>query len=113
MIIVWSALALSYAGMAGLCLAMDRHHGQVWGRDAAPPRRRGLRAGGALLLALSLWACVTAWSGSVGFVAWLGVLAAGALLVVGQLPYAPRLLPRSAALAGAAALAALAWRVAA
>ena len=35
------ALGLSYAGMASLSLAMDRHHGQVWGRDAAPNVRRG------------------------------------------------------------------------
>ena len=46
------ALGLAYAGMASLSLAMDRHHGQVWGRDAAPNVRRTLQLAGALLLGL-------------------------------------------------------------
>ena len=37
------ALGLSYAGMASLSLAMDRHHGQVFGRDAALSVRRAPR----------------------------------------------------------------------
>ena len=37
------ALGLSYAGMASLSLAMDRHHGQVFGRDTAVHVRRALQ----------------------------------------------------------------------
>ena len=101
------ALGLSYAGMASLSLAMDRHHGQVWGRDAAPHVRRALQLAGALLLALAIWPCVAGWSASVGVVAWLGFIGVGALLVALLLPYAPRLLLRSSLLAAVAALASL------
>ena len=101
------ALGLSYAGMASLSLAMDRHHGQVWGRDAAPHVRRALQLAGTVLLALAIWPCVAGWSASVGVVAWLGFIGAGALLVALLLPYAPRLLLRSSLLAAVAALAGL------
>ena len=98
------ALGLSYAGMASLSLAMDRHHGQVWGTDAAPNVRRTLQLTGALLLALAIWPCVAGWSATVGVVAWLGFIGVGALLVALLLPYAPRLLLRSSLLAAVAAL---------
>ncbi|MCC7645742.1 MULTISPECIES: DUF3325 domain-containing protein [unclassified Janthinobacterium] len=101
------ALGLSYAGMASLSLAMDRHHGQVWSRDAAPGVRRALQLAGAVLLALAIWPCVAGWSVTVGIVAWLGFISAGALLVALLLPYAPRLLLRSSLLAAVAALAGL------
>jgi len=101
------ALGLSYAGMASLSLAMDRHHGQVWGRDAAPRVRRVLQLAGSVLLALAIWPCVAGWSASVGVVAWIGFLSSGALLVALLLPYAPRLMFRSSLLAAVAALAGL------
>lgn len=90
------ALGLSYAGMAGLCLGMDRHHQQVWSVKA-PARQRLLRLAGWLLLALALWPCVQAWGAAVGSVAWLGMLSAAALALVLLLPYRPRL---AASLAG-------------
>lgn len=102
------ALGLAYAGMASLSLAMDRHHGQVFGRDAAPSMRRALQLAGSVLLALAIWPCVAGWSATVGVVAWLGFLSAGALGVALLLPYAPKLLFRSSLLAAAAALAGLA-----
>lgn len=101
------ALGLAYAGMASLSLAMDRHHGQVFGRDAAPTLRRALQLAGSVLLALAIWPCVAGWSATVGVVAWLGFLSAGALGVALLLPYAPRLLFRSSLLAAVAALAGL------
>ncbi|CDG81380.1 DUF3325 domain-containing protein [Janthinobacterium agaricidamnosum] len=105
-----SALALAYAGMAGLCLAMDRHHRQVWGGEPAPAARRGLRGAGWLLLLIALWPCIAVWGTSVGIVAWLGFLSAGALLLVGLLPYAPRLTPVLGGLAALLALAGLAYQ---
>jgi Protein of unknown function (DUF3325) len=105
--VILCALGLSYAGMASLSLAMDRHHGQVWGRDAAVNVRRALQMAGAVLLALAIWPCVAGWSATVGFVAWLGFISAGALLVALLLPYAPRLVLRSSLLAAVAALAGL------
>ena len=101
------ALGLTYAGMASLSLAMDRHHGQVFGRDAAPSVRRALQLAGGVLLALAIWPCVAGWSATVGVVAWLGLLSAGALGVALLLPYAPKLLFRSSLLAAVAALAGL------
>ena len=49
------ALGLAYAGMASLSLAMDRHHGQVWGRDAAPNVRRALQLASASRTARCWW----------------------------------------------------------
>ncbi len=97
----WVALALCYAGMAALALAMDRHHEQVTGQGDVPgPRRQALRWGGGLLLALALAACAAAWGLTVGLVAWCGFLTAGGLAVAWLLPYAPR----QAAVAALAAL---------
>ena len=61
-----------------------------------------------MLLALAIWPCMAGWSASVGVVAWLGFLSAGALGVALLLPYAPKLLFRSSLLAAVAALAGLA-----
>lgn len=77
------ALALSFAGMLALSLAMDRHHEQLTRRRETPRLLRGcLRVLGSLLIALALLPCLLAWGGSVGTVAWLGFLSAGALCVV-------------------------------
>lgn len=84
------ALALAYAGMTSLCLAMERHHAQVWGRHAARRAVPALRAAGWLLLALAIVPCVGAWGAAAGVVLWLGCLSAGALLLAGLLPYWPR-----------------------
>lgn len=100
------AFALSYAGMAGLCLAMDRHHAQVWKRDASASTRWGLRTGGLLLLALAIVPSVAAWGATVGVVVWLGFLSAGALLLAGLLPYAPR---AASVLAGVFTVGGSAW----
>ena len=81
--------ALCYAGMAALCLGMDRHHRQVWSRTA-PRRQPGLRVGGWLLLAVALWPCIQVWGASVGVVIWFGLLSAAALLLVLLLPYQPK-----------------------
>lgn len=82
--------ALSYAGMAALCLGMDRHHRQVWTRTA-PARQRALRIIGWLLLAAAIWPCVRAWGSSVGVVIWFGLLSAAVLVLVLLLPYRPKI----------------------
>ncbi|AYD65037.1 DUF3325 domain-containing protein [Achromobacter sp. LC458] len=99
------ALLLTYSGMACLSLAMPRHYDQVWGRDPSAGHTRVLRGAGALLLALALLPCVGLWGNTVGVVAWLGWLSAGALLWVGMLSWAPRPAARTAALAMAISLA--------
>ncbi len=93
------ALLLTYSGMACLSLAMPRHYDQVWGRDPSANHTRVLRAAGILLLLLALLPCVGLWGNTVGVVAWLGWLSAGALLWVGMLSWSPRPAMRTAALA--------------
>lgn len=105
----WLGLALAYAGMSCLSFAMDRHHEQLTrGREVPARRRTGLRAIGMALLAAAIVPCVMAWGPTVGTVAWLGLLSAGALPVALLLPYRPRAVAwgaGAAAVAGGAGLA--------
>lgn len=87
------AICLAYAGFAALCLAMERHHGEVFGIRRIPPRRRlALRLVGWLLLAASFPACIAGWGWAFGSVVWCGVLTAAALPIVLLLPYRPRMM---------------------
>ncbi|MGT2490833.1 DUF3325 family protein [Cupriavidus basilensis] len=85
-----ATLALCYAGMASLSLAMDRHHGQIWRRDPAP-RHAGCCAAAA--------GCCSPWrhgpacaAGAPASAPWSGAgsLCAGALAYVLMLAYHPR-----------------------
>ncbi|WP_312587464.1 DUF3325 domain-containing protein [Comamonas terrigena] len=98
--------ALALAGMAALALAIDRHHGQLHG-DRELSRRRAmlLQLAGVLLLAAAVVPCVQAWGSTVGTVAWLGCLSAGALAVAWGLSVSPRSVAWLALLAAPAALA--------
>ena len=84
------ALSLAYAGFAGICLAMQRHRRQVWGRDAGTTTQTGCRMAGWLFLALSLVPCFVAWGWAPGLLAWFGVLTTAGVLLTFLLPYAPR-----------------------
>lgn len=104
-----TACALCFAGMAALSLAMDRHYEQVAGASEWSCRHRWvLRPLGWLLLAASLWPCITAWGIGVGLTAWCGWLTAGAMAVAWTLPYIPRWTAGAAALSGVGALLSLA-----
>lgn len=93
-------LALAYAGMAGLCCAMDRHYHQLTQRHTLPRAQRWLlRLAGSVLLAAAAWPCGLAFGASVGAVVWLGLLSTGALLLALVLPAAPRLAAYAAPLA--------------
>lgn len=83
--------SLAYAGLAALCLAMDRHHRQVMGRGIKPRAILALRLAGTAILALSFAAAIVADGWVFGPVAWCGGLTAAALLLVFLLPYRPRL----------------------
>lgn len=92
-----AAWCTAFSGFAALGLAMDRHHEDSYGRGKSPGARRPwLRVAGTLALLLSLAACLEIRGPAQGWVLWLGVLTAGALVLVGVLSYAPR---RTAALA--------------
>lgn len=104
------ALALAYAGFTALCLAMERHHEEVFRSRRIPPNRRlVLRVAGWGLLTASFPACIAYWGWVIGPVAWCGLLTAAALPLALLLPYAPRIAagfaPVAPILAGLAALA--------
>ncbi len=86
-----ASIGLAYAGMAGLCLAMDRHHRQVVGRAARPGFALALRSAGSAALALSFAAAVAADGWAFGPVAWFGAATAAGLALILLLPYRPRL----------------------
>ena len=85
------ALLLCYAGFTALCLATDRHHGELLRSKPSPARRLGLRVAGWLLLTLSIAPAVAVAGWSQGLVEWCAVLMLSALLLVLLLPYRPRL----------------------
>ncbi|VVP67290.1 hypothetical protein PS914_00511 [Pseudomonas fluorescens] len=82
---------LCYGGFTALCLSMDRHHTDLLGRKPSVRRRQGMRISGWLLLALSLWAAVSATGWGLGLVQWFAVSMLSALWLVLLLPYRPRL----------------------
>jgi hypothetical protein len=84
------AALLTYGGLLGLCLAMDKHYQQVFGGSLATTSRIALRAAGWLLLAGSLLLSVTGANWSFGLLAWLGWLLAAGLCVVLSLATMPR-----------------------
>jgi hypothetical protein len=86
------SFALAYAGFTALCLAMERHHEQVFHSRRIPPWRRRLFQGtGSALLAASLPAAVQGPGWALGLVIWTGLLTAAAMLLAMLLAYAPRL----------------------
>jgi hypothetical protein len=85
------ALLMCYAGFTALCLATDRHHGELLRSKPSPARRLGLRVAGWLLLTLSIAPAVAVAGWPQGLVEWCAVLMLSALLLVLLLPYRPRL----------------------
>ncbi len=103
-------LALAFAGMAALCLSMDRHYAAAF---LVKPRRTtalALRLAGWAGLALSFASAVLLDGWNFGPVQWIGALAGGALLVVALLSYRPGWI-RPAALAALPLALALAYAV--
>ncbi|MFT4267116.1 MAG: DUF3325 domain-containing protein [Xenophilus sp.] len=103
---IWLALALSYSGFTALCLAMEKHQLELYGKDRASPRRmRMLRALGWLLLAIAFGLCVGVRGWAIGPVQWLGALTAGAaVLALWLLPYLPKAIVPAAFVAPVAGL---------
>jgi hypothetical protein len=84
------AALLAYSGLTALCLAMNRHHRQLWHRPASLQRALVFRLIGIGLLAGSLLASTAAAGVSRGMVAWFGVLPLATLGLIGLLPLSPR-----------------------
>lgn len=85
------AVLLSYVGFTALCLAMEKHHGELLRRKPSSLQKRGLAVVGWLLLALSLAAAVRQAGWAFGLVNWTAGLMGSAVLLVWLLPYQPRL----------------------
>lgn len=84
------AALLAFAGLTAVCLAMNRHHRQVWHRPATAQRAWLLRSAGTCLLAASLLASTAAAGVPRGIVAWFGILPLAALALIVLLPFSPR-----------------------
>ncbi len=103
-----AVMCLSYAGMAALCLALERHYQELTGQYEVPRGVRAtLRTLGAMLLLGALALCLWTWGATVGWVSWLAWLTAGALVVALLASYAPRAMPRVAVLSLAAGVSAI------
>jgi len=103
-----AGLGFALGGFAWLGLTIGRHHADIHGRGAEPPRDQvvRLRLQGYLALALALVACVMAQGWALGFVYWMGVLSICAWVAVATFSCAPRVMGRIAL--GAVGIAALA-----
>ena len=99
-------LALSFAGLAALCLSMDRHHRAIAGRSQSSTRARSLRWAGWAAIAASFAAAIVTSDWNFGPVQWIGSLTGAALLVVGLVSYRPGWVRPAALLALPLALAA-------
>lgn len=83
-------LALSFAGLSALCLAMDRHHRAIFLGSPSRRRARALRVAGWCGIGAAFAAAVITADWNFGPVQWLGSLTGAALLVVGLVSYRPR-----------------------
>lgn len=93
------AVLLAYAGLTALCLAMDRHHRQVWERTPVARQRILLRSMGWTLLAASLMVCSYGFGWSIGLVIWCAALTAALAVLIPVMTYRNRLAPHAAAVA--------------
>jgi Na+/pantothenate symporter len=85
------ALALTFIGCIALCLAMARHHRQVWGQIPNERTTLKMRCVGWFLLIIAIWICIDALGGPLGFVAWFGLFTLSSVVLIFALPYVPGL----------------------
>ena len=87
---------LSFAAVAALCLAMERHYQDLLGHKPSPRRLRGLRTGGWLLIVVAMALAMQHSGWAMGLVELCAVVMAALCVWVFVLPYQPRLLLRLA-----------------
>ena len=99
---VISGLAFSYAGWTALSIGMDRHYSDIHGRGKGPDQRTRTqcRLLGTLALIATFAVSVKLEGWTVGAVLCLGIMTAGALLLVLLLTYAPHRAIKFGKLAG-------------
>lgn len=86
-------LALCFSGFGGMCLSLDRHHEQAFGRKPQPLRRYVLRGLGWLLLAAALLPAIAQLGPSIGTALWTAILTLAGVVQALLLSYRPRLIP--------------------
>jgi len=107
-----SGLAFAYAGWSALSIGMDRHYSDIHGRGKEPDQRtrNQCRLLGTLALIATFAVSVKLEGWTVGAVLCLGILTAGALLLVLLLTYAPHRAIKFGKLAGfLSVLSCIAW----
>ncbi|MGE7991204.1 DUF3325 domain-containing protein [Pseudomonas sp. NPDC089554] len=87
-----SVALFTFAGLAALCLAMEKHFVELLGSKPRAAQLRTLRVAGWGLLLLALGLALHWRDMADGLVEWSAVLMAGLTLWVFGLPYQPRLL---------------------
>lgn len=87
------AFTLVFAGFVALSLAMDRHHRGVFKKMPSKPLKHLVRCVGLTLVAAGWSFSVVVWGGSVGTVAWLGIMTVAAVGVTLLHTYTPRAVP--------------------
>lgn len=90
-VFVVATISAAHAGMAALCLSMERHYKQVFQRAPHLSIQRLLRGSGWLLLALALAYSIETWGAALGPVAWFGVLTAVTGMWIFLLSYQERI----------------------
>jgi hypothetical protein len=101
---ILAILALGYAGLTALCLAMAGNYAQVFGRNPPARHSKMLRLAGSLLLLADLLAATRIWGWPIGTVTTLVTTSIGGLLLIFLLPYAPRFAAAAATLCACAGL---------
>ena len=84
-----AAFITCLAGFAALALSQPKHARDVLGPANTANKRHLCRIAGWVLLAVSLAACLAAWDGTTGWVAWFGLASAATFIVALALTYAP------------------------
>ena len=83
------AFIICLAGFAALAFSQPKHARELLGHRNTANKRRICRVSGWALLAVSLTACLIAWDGTTGWVAWFGLASAATFIVALALTYAP------------------------
>lgn len=93
----------SLLGFALLCLAMDRHHEDAFGRAPSRRRQQGLRALAVLAGLASTWSLWEPADWGLAWAGWSAQLSLGALPVVALATWRARWLPAASLCAAATA----------
>ena len=84
------SVALCYAAMSGLSLAMPRHLMDVTDRRVTATQIRVLRCTASLVLILAYLPMWQVWGAGTGFVVWVSVLSVTSIVLVLLLSYWPK-----------------------